>query len=42
MPGGGVALRVNQGHDAIAYEDHGGEVLPAFVGKKCHELPPPA
>lgn len=30
VPGHGVALRVNQSHDAIADEGHGGEVFPAF------------
>jgi hypothetical protein len=35
LPGVGVGYGVDEGHDAVAYEDHGGEVLCAgWVGEE--------
>ena len=36
LPGVGVGYRVDEGHDAVADEDHGGEVLCAGGGSEEH------
>ena len=36
LPGVGVGYGVDEGHDAVADEDHGGEVLCAGGGRDEH------